>query len=277
VSAAEHTVLGDVLLWALAALFVLGIPGYWLLRRWFPEGGWNHGGNVTTASLGPVDLVGIGGVICFVTMMWKGSEGLIGQSVPDLAPFTVVMKALTFGMFAAIIPAALFWRVSLREFFGLKWKRWLSLLWIIPVFLATMLLVEKGLAELGWRDWVTENGGGQQQSVSALQASSDWRLHGAIFFGAAIMAPLAEELIFRGYVYPVVKRFTERNFAMIFTGVLFGVAHLNLLGLPLLIIIGVAMVVVYEYTGSIWAPIACHMAFNTLQMAMMWGTKYMLV
>jgi len=105
--------------------------------------------------------------------------------------------------------------------------------------------------------------------VELLKNNPDPALLGAIAFSAIIIAPIAEEFIFRGYLYPVVKRYSERWFAALFTGLLFGVVHFNLMGLPLLIIMGVVLVILYEITGSLWVPIACHATFNSLSVASM--------
>jgi membrane protease YdiL (CAAX protease family) len=94
-------------------------------------------------------------------------------------------------------------------------------------------------------------------------------LLGAMVFSAVVVAPIAEEVIFRGFLYPVVKRYSEPWFAAIFTGCLFGVIHFNLMSFPLLALMGIVLVVLYEITGSLWVPIACHAAFNALQVGVM--------
>ncbi|MDP7309440.1 MAG: CPBP family intramembrane metalloprotease, partial [Roseibacillus sp.] len=69
-------------------------------------------------------------------------------------------------------------------------------------------------------------------------------------------------VVFRGYIYVVVKRFTNIPFAVIFSGLLFGAVHGNLLALLPLTILGIVLALAYEYTGSLWAPIAIHFCFN---------------
>ena len=91
----------------------------------------------------------------------------------------------------------------------------------------------------------------------------------AIAVSAIIIAPIAEELIFRGYLYPVVKRFTDRWFASIFSGVFFGVIHFNVMGLPILALMGFILAVIYEKSGSLWVPIGCHAAFNATSVGLM--------
>jgi membrane protease YdiL (CAAX protease family) len=77
-----------------------------------------------------------------------------------------------------------------------------------------------------------------------------------------IGAPLAEEVVFRGYIYPAMKRFTNISVAVIFTGILFGAVHGNLGALLPLTVLGIILALAYELTGSLWAPIAIHFCFN---------------
>jgi membrane protease YdiL (CAAX protease family) len=81
---------------------------------------------------------------------------------------------------------------------------------------------------------------------------------------AVIAAPLCEEIVFRGYFYPVLKR-TAGTWAAAFSSALvFAAAHGSLTALLPLFLFGLVLVFVYEKTGSIWAPIAVHFCFNGL-------------
>ena len=127
----------------------------------------------------------------------------------------------------------------------------------------------------GWQDFVEGNFGGKlQPAVQLIQETKDIGLIAAMFSAAVIGAPIAEEIIFRGYLYPIAKKYTSRWFAVLFTGVLFGVVHLNLMGLPTLALIGVVLAILYERTGSLWVPVFCHMAFNAMSMTVMLLSKY---
>jgi len=265
VSAIEYQILGDIFLMIVLSLFGLALPFYWWMRKSSPERGWNFGGNVSTVGLQSYDLLGVGAVICFIALTWKVQGAFVGKAMPAPQSKTVLASALTYLSIAAIVPACLFWRTSLQEYFGLRWSRPWHLFWIIPLLMLTMAGASELADRSGWKEWVDGIGGGRQVMVDALTQTNDIRLIIVMGFAVILAAPVAEELIFRGYLYPVVKRFTERNFATIFTGALFGMAHMNLLGLPLLILFGMAMAVIYERTGSIWAPIICHMAFNGWQ------------
>lgn len=113
-----------------------------------------------------------------------------------------------------------------------------------------------------WIEQVTQVPG-EQSIVSVLRHSSNVPLITVICFSAAIAAPLVEELIFRGYLYPIMKKYTGVWFALITTSLLFGIIHVSLVPFIPLAIFGAVLVLLYEYTGSIWAPITAHCIFNT--------------
>ncbi len=260
--------LGDGILYTVIVFFLLVFLIRSLFLKYYPKIGSGECGRVQTAGIDVIDFLGVGAVICFVALLWKAQEVQIGKNFPEMQASEALLGALTFLGFAAIIPASMFWRVRLTEFFGLRWMRFYDLWWIIPLFIVVIIGATQLTIFLGWNDWAQQYGATKQNTVRVLSETNDVPLIAVMVLTAVIAAPLAEEVIFRGYLYPVIKHFTERNFAALFTAVLFGVAHCNLLGLPVLIFIGVLLVVVYEWTGSLWAPIACHMAFNSLQVTL---------
>ncbi len=263
-SVAEHKILGDVLLLIIVAFFGIALPFYSWIRARLPESGWNYGGNVSTSGLQLYDLLGLGGLLYVVIHIWKENGSYLGKTMPAVTVSSTLSGALLFLSLAVIIPALLFWRVRLREFFGLSWARPSQAFWIVPLFL---VLVGGGvylLQYIGWQSWVESLGGEAQSSIKMLAQTTDRKMIVALIVVSVISAPVAEEFIFRGYVYPVVKRFTERGFATLFSAAFFAVVHMNLMVLPILFLFGIMMVLVYEHTGSIWAPILCHMVFNGL-------------
>ena len=79
---------------------------------------------------------------------------------------------------------------------------------------------------------------------------------------ACIAAPLAEEMLFRGYIYGTVKRFTSPIFSMVITGGLFAAAHANLSALAPLWALAILLCLSYEITKCLWVPIGIHAVFN---------------
>jgi membrane protease YdiL (CAAX protease family) len=79
-----------------------------------------------------------------------------------------------------------------------------------------------------------------------------------------IVAPICEELFFRAFLFRVLRLRMPLVPAAIAGGLIFGAAHLSLIILPVLAVLGVALCVVYEKTGSLFPCIAIHVVNNTI-------------
>ena len=101
-----------------------------------------------------------------------------------------------------------------------------------------------------------------QEIVQTLMTNDDISLKIAIALSAIIFAPLIEEIIFRGYLYPVIKRFSHPIFSCVITSLLFAVIHSNLEGLMPLFLLAIVLTIFYEISKSIWVPILMHACFN---------------
>ena len=101
-----------------------------------------------------------------------------------------------------------------------------------------------------------------QEIVQTLLTNDELSLKIAIIISAVVVAPLVEEIIFRGYIYPVLKRFTHPAFSCVMTSLLFAVIHTNVEGLISLFFLAIVLTMFYEKTKSIWVPILMHSIFN---------------
>lgn len=87
-----------------------------------------------------------------------------------------------------------------------------------------------------------------------------------VFFGTAI-APLVEEVFFRGFLYPVLRKYLGVVLAIAITAASFAVIHgaqVNLAWAPLLMLfcVGLALTIVRERTGSVSAAFLIHLGYN---------------
>jgi len=84
------------------------------------------------------------------------------------------------------------------------------------------------------------------------------------FVALVVIAPFAEEVLFRGYLYGKIKHYAPVWLAIILSSVLFGVAHgaWNV-GVDTFAL-GIILCLLREITGSLWASIFVHMAKNSL-------------
>lgn len=79
---------------------------------------------------------------------------------------------------------------------------------------------------------------------------------------SVVVAPVAEELFFRGYVHGVF-RFRFPGHAVFWSSALFAFVHFYVIHLIPVFLIGVILAVLYERRGSLVAPIVAH-AFSNL-------------
>jgi uncharacterized protein len=86
----------------------------------------------------------------------------------------------------------------------------------------------------------------------------------ANFIVVAIIAPVVEELTFRGLGFAVLRDATSVVPAVLITGVAFGLAHGLIVALPILACFGVILAVVRAKTASLYPSILLHATFNGL-------------
>lgn len=82
------------------------------------------------------------------------------------------------------------------------------------------------------------------------------------FIHIGLTTAIVEEVVFRGIVYNKLKRAIPVPWAMILSGVMFGIAHMNIEQFVYTVPLGIIMAASLEKYGSIIAPIAIHFAFN---------------
>lgn len=94
----------------------------------------------------------------------------------------------------------------------------------------------------------------------------------AIFFMAVavVLAPVVEETIFRGYIYPVVARSFGVAASVIFTGAIFGLLHASQLGfawwqVALLVFVGIVFTWARAATRTVTASYLLHVSYNSFQ------------
>ncbi|MHC5110063.1 MAG: lysostaphin resistance A-like protein [Planctomycetota bacterium] len=85
-----------------------------------------------------------------------------------------------------------------------------------------------------------------------------------LWLGAGLIAPIAEEIFFRGILQSfLVRHFHDRWRGVMVASVVFGLVHMAVPhSMPALFLMGVILGTLYEKTGSLIAPIAIHAAFN---------------
>jgi membrane protease YdiL (CAAX protease family) len=86
---------------------------------------------------------------------------------------------------------------------------------------------------------------------------------------AAVVAPLVEEIVFRGFIYGVLKRFTDGIFAAICSSLLFAIVHMHVGTMFPLAILALFFCAAYEITGCLFVPMIMHGIFNATSLTLM--------
>lgn len=83
-----------------------------------------------------------------------------------------------------------------------------------------------------------------------------------VAIGTAVMAPLVEELIFRGLIYTRLKKGMPMAAAVVITSVWFGLMHGHPLWIAYATVLGLIMVWIFERTKSLFGSILFHFGYN---------------
>jgi len=146
---------------------------------------------------------------------------------------------------------------------GLKAMGWgaLAILLFLPVGWALQFASLKVMAKLGIEPSL-------QLALQALQNSGSALQLAALAGVTIIIAPIAEEALFRGILYPLVKQAGFPKAALWGTSVVFALIHFNLAIFFPLLLLALVLVWLYEKTDNLLAPIAAHATFNAINFAL---------
>ena len=103
-----------------------------------------------------------------------------------------------------------------------------------------------------------------QPLLRFLADHAGWHDRLLLILTAVVIAPISEELIFRGYVFGVLRRYAGRWWALVISACVFAAIHAHIPSLAGLFVLAVALTLVYEGPGSLWATILMHALFNSI-------------
>ena len=214
---------------------------------------------------GPVGLLAAFGAITFAALPVLPLILVSGLSDTLGAIALLVLALLQDGVFvgAAVLFAG-FSRAPRAWHFGVRATPfWPTVGWTLLVF-ALMLGVEVGVIELLGVDETDFEELGDLSPLAGI----------AIAIVVVVLAPVAEEIFFRAFFYRALRTKLRVWSASLITGSVFASVHVQYYGEPVLLLViaafGIGQCLLYERTGSLFAVIATHAAFNmvaTLEIA----------
>lgn len=209
-------------------------------------------------------LLGLAGVVVVGTVLdrWLRIEPAASREfLAGFAGMIVFYAAVLAGLVRLLRANQLTW----SEAFGLRRQPWPKVLRWSVLAAAVLFPVNLGLMFLaGWVFRTFQVEAPLQQHVQILQTSQAIWQPVLIGVMAMFLAPVMEEILFRGLLYPGVKGAGFPRLAWWGTSLLFGLSHGNLLSFLPLAFFGMAQIWLYERTNSLLVPIFTHLLFNLI-------------
>jgi uncharacterized protein len=183
----------------------------------------------------------------------------ISEAVAGIALLALLLVQDGLLVLAAVLFAAIK-HPPRRWHFGIRATRlWPTLGWTLLAF-GLMLGFEFGYIELFDVDETNVEDLGEDDLVAGF----------AVALAVIVVAPVAEEIFFRAFFYRALRTRLRVWSAALIDGLVFGALHFQgadtAIILPVIAVFGVGQCLVYERTGSLFAVIAIHAAFNTVAM-----------
>ena len=136
-------------------------------------------------------------------------------------------------------------------------------------FVTGFILLLVGYPLIVMADWVTARIAGFPESsrqgiIEVFSGSQVLQQRVLIIVLAVAVAPLAEEFIFRFFLYGVLRRYAGRVVALLISAGLFAAVHAHLPSFAPLFVLGACFTLAYEWSGSLLVSMSMHSLFNTL-------------
>lgn len=235
------------------------MPGRGLpVRHWKALDGWVALGLVAVLSwlMGPLSL--------------DPAKAAAFQASPEILVSQIIFQAGFVGLLGAYLTMARGLRPV--QVFGLnRQPLWAvpcwALLWIIPGTVLIGVINALTLPQL--LEWLGQSEASPQMMIQALQKTPDGLVKGLTYLTVAVGAPLMEELVFRGFLYGVAKRFTHWSYAALGSSLFFAVVHGNVMSFLPLTLLGLLFTAAYEQTKNLLVPAVMHACFNGFQVTVL--------
>lgn len=127
---------------------------------------------------------------------------------------------------------------------------------IIPVLAIIMIFVFIGLRVSSYEPPET-------RAFEILYESKGPKLLFILTALVTIIGPIAEELFFRGFAYPVLRKKIGVRNAILLVSVVFAMLHMNIISFFPILALGILLAYLYEKTGSMIPPITVHIIHNS--------------
>ncbi|MCH9625072.1 MAG: hypothetical protein S4CHLAM123_02390 [Chlamydiales bacterium] len=110
----------------------------------------------------------------------------------------------------------------------------------------------------------------EQVAVMQLKKTMEYPLlFGLMIFAVVVLVPFMEELLFRGFLQTLLRKYLKRGWALFLTALIFALVHFsasqgkgNFQLISTLFVLSLFLGFLYEREQSLWASIGLHVTFN---------------
>ena len=218
-------------------------------------------------------LVGIMVCICCLVLAQGVIEHFVGKKYfAEGTLLYIVFSSLILHGSIILVTALFLWRYRIKwsEAFGFANSPILGALFtgalVAIVFLpAGMVLQEISYQMLTWSHIPTPT----QVAVDEFNKSTSFAGRAYLALFAIFIAPLGEEILFRGLLFPTIKQMGYPRLALWLSAILWAAIHLNSVIFLPLVVLGLVFAWLYERTNNLLAPIAAHGVFNAINVVLL--------
>lgn len=248
-----RAILAGSAVWLLGLVGLIFVPGALLcLKRGLRAKPGGYGGAWTM----PLGLV----VFLVATLAWIGFSMTLEigiGSLPDLHPGMGIFLDSAARMLPPLLVLGLLFRRPSHGIRVMGMNRAVSVKAVLGMF-SLLMLMDQALRLAMGSDGSNEPGGGL-----SLGDSGGWGLAFAVI-SACLLAPIAEEIIYRGVLFRSCRNRVGVIPAALLSATIFAILHFyNGYGLASVAIFGFFCALFYSGTGSLASVIALHMLYNT--------------
>jgi hypothetical protein len=214
-------------------------------------------------------LAAVAGLVVDLPALAFGVKLSSSHTPPGLTIADTVVQDLAF-VLAAVYCAHLGGRAVRSWQFGLRRP---GAGWVSATGLIVLLLVLFVVLSVVWSEVVKP----EEEKLLTQLGSNEGTLLLLLSAGlTCVVAPICEELLFRGYMFTALRNWRGTLPAAVITGLVFGGVHVGsapALDLVPLAALGFGLCLLYRYTGSLYPCIVAHSLNNSLAFSSLegWG------
>ncbi len=215
-------------------------------------------------------------LVCLVLFTYLGQAAYQGFSAPpkQLTDVSIIEGGLTFAVLVSGLLLFLHMRGrSISQTFGLRPADPGRVLQrAVRLFVTALPLIYCAFAVTG----AFSGEESRQQDITEYfqQAAvdSDWYRVLLVAVVAVVVAPVTEELLFRGYFYGALRQYLGVSPALVLTSLLFAAIHMTGPVFLPLFVLAACLTLAYEATESLLTSMVMHSLFNATMLAVMFYT-----